>query len=294
MLIKNKFYFKNGIEINNQLISNLITGTAPLVISSTTVVDNLNADLLDGFHASDFVKVGQLPSASVARLISITGDASWSVSFDGSNDVTSPLVLSNSGVTSGTYKSVTVDSKGRVTSGTNPTTVAGYGITDAVVSSALGSTIPTLVSGKIPLTQIPSSLDIENLNIGTSTSSVTVKNDLNVVGDLITFKNGLISSSEVTTSATTPVSIVSLPINKYRSVKYSTQVTQSTNYNYSDITVLHNGTDINFNEYGNLFLGTENLGTFSSEISNNNLVLIFTPISSADMTVKVISTAIEI
>jgi len=294
MLIKNKFHFKNGIEINNQLISNLITGTAPLVISSTTLVDNLNADLLDGFHASDFVKVGQLPSATTAREISITGDATWSVSFDGSSDVTALLTLSNSGVTSGTYKSVTVDSKGRVVSGSNPTTLIGYGITDALSSSALGLTISTLVDGKIPLSQITSDLGIENLTLGTSTSTVTVKNDLNVDGDSVTFKNGLISSSEVTTSATTPVSIVSLPINKYRSVKYSTQVTQSTNYNYSDITVLHNGTDINFNEYGNLFLGTENLGTFSSEISNNDLVLIFTPTSSVAMTVKVISTAIEI
>lgn len=35
------------------------------------------------------------------------------------------------GVPAGTYKSVTVDTKGRVTAGTNPTTLAGYGITDA-------------------------------------------------------------------------------------------------------------------------------------------------------------------
>jgi phage-related tail fiber protein len=34
-------------------------------------------------------------------------------------------------VTAGTYKSVTVDTYGRVTAGTNPTTISGYGITDA-------------------------------------------------------------------------------------------------------------------------------------------------------------------
>lgn len=37
-----------------------------------------------------------------------------------------------SGVTAGTYKSVTVDANGHVTAGSNPTTLAGYGITDAV------------------------------------------------------------------------------------------------------------------------------------------------------------------
>lgn len=40
-----------------------------------------------------------------------------------------------SGVTSGTYKSVTVDDKGHVTAGTNPTTLSGYGITDAALKS---------------------------------------------------------------------------------------------------------------------------------------------------------------
>lgn len=41
----------------------------------------------------------------------------------------------NSGVTAGTYRSVTVNAQGHVTAGSNPTTLAGYGITDAVSSS---------------------------------------------------------------------------------------------------------------------------------------------------------------
>jgi hypothetical protein len=35
-----------------QLISNTSTGTAPLVVSSTTLVSNLNADLLDGYNTA--------------------------------------------------------------------------------------------------------------------------------------------------------------------------------------------------------------------------------------------------
>ena len=53
--------------------------------------------------------------------------------------------LATSGVTAGTYKSVTVDAKGRVTAGTNPTTLAGYGITDAVTS--VTGTAPVTVGG---------------------------------------------------------------------------------------------------------------------------------------------------
>lgn len=47
----------------------------------------------------------------------------------------------NSGVTAGTYKSVTVNAAGHVTAGTNPTTLAGYGITDAATATALNEEI---------------------------------------------------------------------------------------------------------------------------------------------------------
>lgn len=43
--------------------------------------------------------------------------------------------IAASGVSAGTYRSVTVQTDGRVTAGTNPTTLSGYGITDAVASN---------------------------------------------------------------------------------------------------------------------------------------------------------------
>jgi phage-related tail fiber protein len=67
---------------------------------------------------------------ATARTIAATGDAAWSVSFDGSGNATAALTLATV-ATAGTYRSVTVNAKGLVTSGTNPTTLAGYGITDA-------------------------------------------------------------------------------------------------------------------------------------------------------------------
>ena len=48
--------------------SSVVTGTAPLEIASTTKVDNLNADLLDGYHASDFA-----PSGSVGGGVDVLG-----------------------------------------------------------------------------------------------------------------------------------------------------------------------------------------------------------------------------
>lgn len=65
-----------------------------------------------------------IPSGS----LTFTGD----VTGTGSTGSSTTLTLANSGVSAGTYKSVTVDAKGRVTDGTNPTTLSGYGITDAL------------------------------------------------------------------------------------------------------------------------------------------------------------------
>ena len=57
-----------------------------------------------------------------SRTFSISGDATASAqTFDGSANVSLPLVLSNTGVTAGTYSRVTVDAKGRVTAGTQGT-----------------------------------------------------------------------------------------------------------------------------------------------------------------------------
>lgn len=79
------------------------------------------------------------------RTFAVTGDVTAPAqNFNGSANVSLTATLANSGVTAGTYKSVTVDAKGRVTGGTNPTTLAGYGITDAVTITQLNDTVAAL------------------------------------------------------------------------------------------------------------------------------------------------------
>ena len=46
-----------GLSLTGALTSTIATGTAPLNITSTTLVNNLNADMLDGYHAEEFCKV---------------------------------------------------------------------------------------------------------------------------------------------------------------------------------------------------------------------------------------------
>lgn len=53
------------------------TGTSPFTVSSTTVVSNLNADMLDGYHANSFVKIAgtrfsQYQSGTYTKILEFT------------------------------------------------------------------------------------------------------------------------------------------------------------------------------------------------------------------------------
>lgn len=113
------------LGMSGQLTNSVAVGTAPFVITSTTRVANLNV-----------ATAGTADQFTTGRTIALTGDVTGtSVAFNGSANLSFATTLANSGVTAGTYRSVTVDVKGRVTTGTNPTTLSGYGITDAVPSN---------------------------------------------------------------------------------------------------------------------------------------------------------------
>jgi phage-related tail fiber protein len=72
------------------------------------------------------------------------GDSLWQLVTDapitlGTTGLQFEMIAGGSGIGVGTFRSVTVDALGRVVAGTNPTTLAGYGITDALaVSENLG------------------------------------------------------------------------------------------------------------------------------------------------------------
>jgi len=46
------------LDLYGQLKSYVAKGTAPFIVTSTTTVTNLNADLLDGYHAADIMAAG--------------------------------------------------------------------------------------------------------------------------------------------------------------------------------------------------------------------------------------------
>ena len=203
-----------GDIIANRLKSSVATGVSPLLVSSTTVVANLNSDMLDGQHGSYYLAWANLTSkpttisgygitdaltlgstvgsangtasAGVATTAarsdhvhpsqtSVSGNAgtattlqttrtltigSTGKTFNGSANVSWTLaeigaVAANTAITPATATKVTYDAKGLVTGSSSldasdipsldwskittgkPTTLSGYGITDALT---LGST----------------------------------------------------------------------------------------------------------------------------------------------------------
>ena len=77
--------------------------------------------------------------------------------------------LAASGITVGTYTSVTIDAYGRATSGTNPTTLSGYGITDAYTKTE----IDTLFGSTASAAASAAAAAISESNASTSASNAS-------------------------------------------------------------------------------------------------------------------------
>ena len=130
--------------VPSEYVKNTDYGTAETggVVKSTakgtdTVTIGADGTMTIG-KASEAVAADTATTLATGRTISVAGDATGtSPVFDGSANVTIPLVLANSGVVAGTFTKVTVDAKGRVTEGVaNLTTADIPELTLAKISDA--------------------------------------------------------------------------------------------------------------------------------------------------------------
>lgn len=92
--------------------------------------------------------------AKKATIVDLQAEIDRSTGKDNSHDTSIQDLQDNkankSDMTAGTYRSVTVNSEGVVTAGTNPTTLDGYGITDAKIENGTITLGPNSIT---PLTQ---------------------------------------------------------------------------------------------------------------------------------------------
>ncbi|NIK67945.1 hypothetical protein [Paenibacillus sp. BK720] len=186
--------------ISKRFTANVAQGTAPLIVTSTTVVPNLNVDMVDGFHMDQDVRKAASPtfaaittsgatvngnltvsqaSAPIIGLIEgdqATDEKRWMMVADGKSfEVRTATDAGGSGVTGL-----------RITRGTG-TAVASASFTTAVLAPTFQSTAAT---GTAPFTVASSTL-IPNLNAdmvdGMQPTTASTANSLaarNASGDL--------------------------------------------------------------------------------------------------------------
>lgn len=92
-------------------------------------------------NTNDKVTPGMLVHVEQGALY---GDSAWQLVTDGAvalgvTGLTFEMAYGRTGIAAGSYRTVTVDKYGRVVAGTNPTTAAGYGLTDVYTKSEVYS-----------------------------------------------------------------------------------------------------------------------------------------------------------
>ena len=129
---------KNGNVLYPMTVGDAIAVDGATLTKKITTEATLTARGM--MSAADKVKLEGIATGATANKGTVTSvkiKAGKGIAVDNQNPITESgertISLATNGVTKGTYKNVAVDEYGRVTSGSNPTTLEGYGIRDAKI-----------------------------------------------------------------------------------------------------------------------------------------------------------------
>lgn len=139
--------------------------------NTVTQLSNKLNNFLEGLTGNDTLT--ELLALKADKTITIS--AGTGLTGGGNLSANRTLSLATTGVKAGTYTKVTVDTYGRVTVGDNPTTLAGYGITDAYTKTEADGKYVTIATPQTITGQKTFTKNIAmNSGIGLSYSGNTV------------------------------------------------------------------------------------------------------------------------
>ena len=166
-------------------IKNTITGVTGSNATLTIIKGNGTTSTVTVNNVANATKAtqdsaGQQINTTYIKGLSISGKTITYTKGDGTTGTITTQDTTythpNSGVTAGTYKSVTVNAQGHVTAGSNPTTLAGYGITDASLKDHTHSQYLT-ASSDLNVNKLKGVISLDNLPAGALERLVKVTND---------------------------------------------------------------------------------------------------------------------
>ena len=166
-------------------IKNTITGVTGSNATLTIIKGNGTTSTVTVNNVANATKAtqdsaGQQINTTYIKGLSISGKTITYTKGDGTTGTITTQDTTythpNSGVTAGTYKSVTVNAQGHVTAGSNPTTLAGYGITDASLKGHTHSQYLT-ASSDLNVNKLKGVISLDNLPAGALERLVKVTND---------------------------------------------------------------------------------------------------------------------
>lgn len=250
--------------------------SSSLNVTGIVTASGFNGGPLSGSSGS-FTQVNVSGIGTIATLDTTNG----TIDYLGSTNINASGI-----VTAGTFSgdlenTLTLNTSGTGLSGSTTFNNSGASTFTVTSNATSNNTASTIVSrdgsgnfsaGTITADVDATTVDTDNLNIGTQSVSTTTSTSV---------------------STTSPTTIESFASATYRSARVQVQITQSTNYQTSDVLVIHDGSTASVVEYGSIATN-DYLGTFSATVSGGNCLLQINMGSATSATVKVLSQKITV
>jgi len=270
-----------AIRTDNQLISTIATGTAPLAVSSTTLVSNLNADLWDGNQFASYLNQAVLTTSSptFSRVYTTGRSSSWGSTNGidtGGMNVTmgtgSSATWLISGTSGGTFRagiqSLDADGTLRIYSNSSFISINGSTISNAtwggnaIADGYVADTI-TISGGTIGSNNISGTLTTTGaLTIGDGGDTIAVNSSSWDVSTAGAFSG--VTTIEMSGQLTSTLATGTAPF-------AVTSTTVNTNLNADMLDGLHSSSFLTANQTITLSGDASGSGTTSISVTNNLL-----------------------
>ena len=254
------------------LNSNDITGTGNVnitgVITATSFDGNLATTDLTG-TITNAQLAGSIANSKLANSSIAIGGVTLNL---GDTDATPAFDLSDA------TNYPTSSLSGTITNAQLAGSIENGKLSNSTITVSDGSnSTATALGGTITFSGTSSEVEVAE---SSGTVTVGLPDDVSITGDLTIGTKTVIGTETASLTTTSQTSIHSgLSASTYRSVEYTIQVTEGTNFHATKILALHNGTTAYHSEYGTIY-NSSSVATFDVDVNSGNLRLLATGASA--------------